>query len=90
MISILAVFHLVLVHASKSSFLIHIIQYFQKMFDDDIFQYHINIEETFLFMQCRSKLDNWGGGGADIHKFVFTGHTNNRFQKKLITQNPNI
>ena len=35
--------------------------------------------------QCRSKLDNWGGG--HIHIFVFTDHKNNRFQKKLITQN---
>ena len=32
----------------------------------------------------------WGGGGADIHIFVFTDHKNNRFQKKLITQNTNI
>ena len=39
---------------------------------------------------CRSKLDNWGGGGAHIHIFVFTDHKNNRFQKKLITQNTNI
>ena len=31
-----------------------------------------------------------GGGGADIHIFVFTDHKNNRFQKKLITQNTNI
>ena len=31
-----------------------------------------------------------GGGGAHIHIFVFTDHKNNRFQKKLITQNTNI
>ena len=31
-----------------------------------------------------------GGGGADIHIFVFTNHKNNWFQKKLIVQNPNI
>ena len=30
------------------------------------------------------------GGGAHIHIFVFTDHKNNRFQKKLITQNTNI
>ena len=28
-----------------------------------------------------------GGGGADIHIFVFIGHKNHRFQKKLIVQN---
>ena len=40
--------------------------------------------------QCRtSKLDNWGGG-AHIHIFVLTDHKNNRFQKKLKTQNTNI
>ena len=39
--------------------------------------------------QCRSKFDNWGWG-AHIHIFVFTDHKNNRFQKKLITQNTNI
>ena len=27
---------------------------------------------------------------ADIHKFVFTDCKNNRFQKKLLTQNTNI
>ena len=31
-----------------------------------------------------------GGGGADIHIFVFTHHKNNWFEKKLIVQNPNI
>ena len=30
-----------------------------------------------------------GGGGANIHIFVFTDHKNNRFQKKLIMQNTN-
>ena len=40
--------------------------------------------------QGRSKLDNWGGGGADIHMYVFTHHKNNRFQKKLIVQNTNM
>ena len=30
----------------------------------------------------------WGGG--DIHIFVFTHHKNNRFEKKLITQDTNI
>jgi hypothetical protein len=39
-------------------------------------------------LQCRSKLDNWGP--THIHIFVFTDHKNNRFQKKLITQNTNI
>ena len=41
-------------------------------------------------MQGRSKLDNWGGGGADIHIYVFMHHKNNRFQKRLIVQNTNI
>ena len=31
-----------------------------------------------------------GGGGADIHIYVFTHHKINRFQKKLIVQNTNI
>ena len=34
--------------------------------------------------QGHSKLDNWGGGGADIHRNVLTNHKNNRFQKRLI------
>ena len=33
---------------------------------------------------------NWGGGGANIHIFVFTDHENNRFQKELILRNTNI
>ena len=40
--------------------------------------------------QWRSKLDNWGGGGAHIHIVEFTDHENNRFQTKLIVQNMNI
>ena len=44
-----------------------------------------------VLMQGRRKLDNWGGGGgADIHIYVFTHHKNNRFEKKLIVQNTNI
>jgi hypothetical protein len=31
-----------------------------------------------------------GGGGANIHIFVFTDHKDNRFQKKLIMQNTKI
>ena len=31
-----------------------------------------------------------GGGGADVHIYVFTHHKNNRFLKKLIVQNMNI
>ena len=31
-----------------------------------------------------------GGGGANIHIFVFTDLENNGFQKKLIRQNMNI
>ena len=31
-----------------------------------------------------------GGGGGNIHIFVFTDLKNNRFQKKLIMQNTNI
>jgi hypothetical protein len=31
-----------------------------------------------------------GGGGANIHIFVFTDHKNNRFQNKLIMQNTKI
>ena len=31
-----------------------------------------------------------GGGGANIHIFVFTDHKNNGFQKKLIMQNTKI
>ena len=33
---------------------------------------------------------NCGGGGGNIHIFVFTDHENNRFQKELITQNTKI
>ena len=32
----------------------------------------------------------WGGGGADIHIYVFTHHKNNQFRKKLIVQNTNM
>ena len=31
-----------------------------------------------------------GGGGVNIHIYMFTHHKNNRFQKKLIVQNTNI
>ena len=41
-------------------------------------------------MQGRRKIDNWGGGGGNIHIFMFTDLENNRFQKKLIMQNTNI
>ena len=30
------------------------------------------------------------GGGDNIHIFVFIGHKNNRFQRKLVMQNTNI
>ena len=49
----------------------------------------IRLNGLTIKSQCRSKFDNWGGG-AHIHIFVFTDHKNNRFQKKLITQNTNI
>jgi hypothetical protein len=51
----------------------------------------IRLNGITIKSQCRSKFfDNWEGGGAHIHIFVFTDHKNNRFQKKLITQNTNI
>ena len=50
----------------------------------------IRLNGITIKSQCRSKFDNWGGGGAHSHIFVFTDHKNNRFQKKLITQNTNI
>ena len=51
----------------------------------------IRLNGITIKSQCRSKFYNWGGGGgAHIHIFVFTDHKNNRFQKKLITQNTNI
>ena len=31
--------------------------------------------------QGTAKIDNWG---SNIHVFIFTGHENNQFQKKLI------
>ncbi len=41
--------------------------------------------------QWRRQNDNWGGGGgANIHISLLTDCKNNRFQKKLITQNTNI
>ena len=43
-----------------------------------------------LYTQWRQKMDNWGGGGAHIHIFVFTDCKNNLFQKKLMMQNTNI
>ena len=47
--------------------------------------------KTFPNSQWRKKIDNWGGGGGgNIHIFVFTDLKNNRFQKKLIMQNTNI
>ena len=49
----------------------------------------IRLNGITIKSQWRSKFDNWGGG-AHIHIFVFTDHKNNRFQKKLITQNTNI
>ena len=49
----------------------------------------IRLNGITIKSQCRSKFDNLGGG-AHIHIFVFTDHKNNRFQKKLITQNTNI
>ena len=49
-----------------------------------------NQQSQLLNNQGRSKLVNWGGGGADIHIYVFMHHKNNRFQKKLIVQNTNI
>ena len=52
----------------------------------------IRLNGITIKSHCRSKFDNLGGGGggAHIHIFVFTDHKNNRFQKKLITQNTNI
>ena len=47
-----------------------------------------NIKNTCK-KQCRTSSSIIGGGGAHIHIFVFTDHKNNRFQKKLITQNTN-
>ena len=43
-----------------------------------------------VHMQRLWKIDNWGGGGAHIHIFVFTDCKNNRFQKKLMMHNTNI
>ena len=49
--------------------------------------------KTNVQMQWRRQNDNWGGGGgggANIHISLLTDCKNNRFQKKLITQNTNI
>ena len=43
------------------------------------------------YMNCRgSRRLIIGGGGTDIHIFVFTDCKNNRFQKKLMMPNKNI
>ena len=44
------------------------------------------VSRFFLSILGRSKIE--GGGGGNIHIFVFTDLKNNRFQKKLIMQNP--
>ena len=54
----------------------------------------MTVVQTFfclcMYIQGPRKIVKWGGGGANIHTFVFTNLENNRFQKKLITQNTNI
>ena len=54
----------------------------------------IRLNGITIKSQCRSKFDNWGGGGGGlifIYPYShFTDHKNNRFQNKLITQNTNI
>ena len=47
-------------------------------------------ERLYIIRAVASSIIWGGGGGADIHIYVFTHHKNNRFQKKLIVQNTNI
>ena len=49
-----------------------------------------NIEKNTIDIakKCRAVASSiiGGGGGAHVHRYVFTQHKNNRFQKKLIVQ----
>ncbi len=55
-----------------------------------LFHNLLTLCQYITVVQWRRQNDNWGGGGANIHISLLTDCKNNRFQKKLITQNTNI